>query len=54
MKFGQFGRKRVIRIDRKAKTVRHVNKVAWKRNEAGRGNFMTRPIWGRYARPPRD
>jgi hypothetical protein len=31
---------------------RNVNKAAWRQNEAGRGNFMTRPIWGKYAQPP--
>jgi hypothetical protein len=30
----------------------NVNKAAWRQNEAGRGNFMTRPIWGKYAQPP--
>jgi hypothetical protein len=34
--------------------VRHVNKAAQKRNDEGRGNLMTRPIWGEDARRPRD
>ena len=30
-----------------------LNEWAWKRNAAGKGNFMTKPIWGKRARPPK-
>jgi len=33
---------------------RKVNRAAWRRNDEGRGNFMTRPIWGSRARRPRE
>ena len=30
-----------------------VNRMAWRQNAEGRGNLLTKPIWGKRARPPK-